>query len=228
MRVLDWAADKPFRHLVDELVLRTQSLAVYSPDNLGHFGLALSRYAHFTSPIRRYSDLLVHRALITGLKFGDGGLFEAGTVDFHEAAEHISMTERRAAAAERDALNRYVVAWLKDRIGARFTGRISGVVKFGLFVTLDNLGADGFVPMRSLAGGYYRHDEKRHRLVGPSGQTYTLGEPVEVRLVEAQPVTGGLTFEILGGGRREPRRESDRERAARGHRARMSRARKHR
>ncbi len=227
-RILEWAAPTPFRHLVNDLVLRSQSMAVYSPDNRGHFGLALTRYAHFTSPIRRYSDLLVHRALITGLKLGEGALFEAGTVDFHEAADHISMTERRAAAAERDALNRYVVAWLKDRIGARFPGRISGVVKFGLFVTLDDLGADGFVPMRSLAGGYYRHDPKRHRLLGPSGQAYTLGESVEVRLVEAQPVTGGLTFEILGNARREPRRESDRERAARGHRARMARGRKHR
>jgi len=227
-RILEWAAPTPFRHLVNDLVLRSQSMAVYSPDNRGHFGLALTRYAHFTSPIRRYSDLLVHRALITGLKLGDGGLFEAGTVDFHDAADHISMTERRAAAAERDALNRYVVAFLADRIGARFTGRISGVVKVGLFVSLDNLGADGFVPARSLAGGYYRQDPKRHRLVGPSGQTYTLGEPVEVRLVEAQPVTGGLTFEIVAGGRRERPRESDRDRAARGHRARMSRARKHR
>ncbi len=228
-RILEWAAPTPFRHLVNDLVLRSQSMAVYSPDNRGHFGLALTRYAHFTSPIRRYSDLLVHRALITGLKLGEGALFEAGPVDFHESADHISMTERRAAAAERDALNRYVVAWLKDRIGARFAGRISGVVKFGLFVTLDNLGADGFVPMRSLAGGYYRHDPKRHRLLGPSGQAFTLGESVEVRLVEAQPVTGGLTFEILdSGGRREPRRESDRDRAARGHRARMARGRKHR
>ena len=228
-RILEWAAPTPFRHLVNDLVLRSQSMAVYSPDNRGHFGLALTRYAHFTSPIRRYSDLLVHRALITGLKLGEGGLFDAGPVDFHDAGDHISMTERRAAAAERDALNRYVVAFLSGRIGARFTGRISGVVKVGLFVTLDNLGADGFVPARSLAGGYYRHDPKRHWLVGPSGHAFTLGESVEVRLVEAQPVTGGLTFEILdSGGRREPRRESDRERAARGHRARMARARKHR
>jgi ribonuclease R len=231
-RILEWAATTPYRYLVNDLVLRSQSMAVYSPDNRGHFGLALTRYAHFTSPIRRYSDLLVHRALITGYKFGDGGLFEAGSVDFHEAGDHISTTERRAAAAERDALNRYVVAWLKDRVGARFTGRVSGVVKFGLFVTLDSLGADGFVPARSLAGGYYRHDPQHHRLVGPGGHSYTLGEPVEVRLVEAQPVTGGLTFEILDGGRREvrrdPRRERDHERAARGHRQRMARGRKHR
>ena len=233
-RILEWSAGTPFRHLVNDLVLRSQSLAVYSPDNRGHFGLALTRYAHFTSPIRRYSDLLVHRALITGFKLGEGGVFDAGAVDFHEVADHISMTERRAAAAERDALNRYVVAWLKERVGARFTGRISGVVKFGLFVTLDGLGADGFVPARSLAGGFYRHDPKRHRLVGPAGQAFTLGEAVEVRLVEAQPVTGGLTFEILGdgeirsGGRRVSRRERDHERAARGHHERMARGRKHR
>ena len=224
-RILEWAANTPFRHLVNDLVLRSQSLAVYSPDNQGHFGLALTRYAHFTSPIRRYSDLLVHRALITGFKFGDGGLFEAGAVDFHEVADHISMTERRAAAAERDALNRYVVAWLKDRIGARFAGRISGVVKFGLFVTLDNLGADGFVPARSLPG-YWRHDPARHRLVGPQGDAHTLGEPVEVRLVEAQPVTGGLTFELVDSGPRAVPRERDRDRAARGHRQRMQRHRR--
>ena len=223
-RILEWAANTPFRHLVNDLVLRSQSLAVYSPDNQGHFGLALTRYAHFTSPIRRYSDLLVHRALITGFKLGDGGLFDAGAVDFHEVADHISMTERRAAAAERDALNRYVVAWLKDRIGAQFSGRISGVVKFGLFVTLDNLGADGFVPARSLPG-YWRHDPARHRLVGPQGGAYTLGEPVEVRLVEAQPVTGGLTFELIAGPHslRPVRKERDRDRAARGHRERMKR-----
>jgi ribonuclease R len=222
-RILEWAADSPYRHLVNDLVLRSQSMAVYSPDNKGHFGLALTRYAHFTSPIRRYSDLLVHRALITGFKFGEGGLFDAGAVDFHEIGDHISLTERRAAAAERDALNRYVVAWLKDRVGAQFTGRISGVVKFGLFVALDGLGADGLVPIRSLPGDFYNHDPVRHRLVGQrSNRVYTLGEPVEVRLVEAQPVSGGLTFELVGGGGTvAPRRVSDRDRATRGHREAM-------
>ena len=221
-QILEWAANTPFRHLVNDLVLRSQSMAIYSPDNQGHFGLALTRYAHFTSPIRRYSDLLVHRALIHGFKLGDGGLFEAGSVDFHEVGDHISMTERRAAAAERDALNRYVVAWLKDRIGAQFAGRISGVVRFGLFVSLDGLGADGFVPMRSLPGGFYRHDADRHRLVNPqAGRAYTLGEAVEVRLVEAQPVTGGLTFEIVDGGAKSAPRVRDSERAARGHRKHM-------
>jgi ribonuclease R len=224
-RILEWAAETPYRHLINELVLRSQSLAVYSPDNRGHFGLALQRYAHFTSPIRRYADLLVHRALIAGLKLGEGGLFEAGPIDFHAAGDHISMTERRAAAAERDALSRYVAAWMADRLGATFTGRISGVAKFGLFVALDGVGADGLVPVRSLPGDFYHHDAVRHRLVGArTGRAFTLGEPVEVRLVEATPVTGGLVFELLESGRPAPVR--DRDRAARGHRQRMARGRR--
>jgi ribonuclease R len=202
LRVIDWAADRPFRHLVNELVLRTQAQAVYSPDNIGHFGLALTRYAHFTSPIRRYSDLLVHRALISGHGFGDGGVFEGGEVDFHGVAEHISATERRAAAAERDARNRYIAAYLANRIGGRFPGRVSGVAKFGLFVALDNIGADGLVPMSSLPNDFYRHDPDRHRLEGErSGRVFTLGDTVEVRLAEASPVTGGLIFELIEGGR---------------------------
>jgi ribonuclease R len=221
MRVLDWAAGKPFAHLVSELVLRTQSMAVYSPDNLGHFGLALTRYAHFTSPIRRYADLLVHRALIAGLKLGEGGLFEGtGAVDFHGVAEHISATERRAAQAERDARNRYVAAYLSNRIGGRFPGRVSGVAKFGLFVALDNIGADGLVPVASLSDDFYRHDPDRHRLEGQrTGRVFTLGDRVEVRLAEANPVTGGLIFELLEGGtidaqrdRRAPRRQGPRQR----------------
>ena len=219
--MLDWAAGKPFAHLVSELVLRTQSMAVYSPDNLGHFGLALTRYAHFTSPIRRYADLLVHRALIAGLKLGEGGLFEGGgAVDFHGVAEHISATERRAAQAERDARTRYVAAYLSNRIGGRFPGRVSGVAKFGLFVALDNIGADGLVPVASLSDDFYRHDPDRHRLEGQrTGRAFTLGDRVDVRLAEANPVTGGLIFELLEGGtidaqrdRRAPRRQGPRQR----------------
>ena len=201
MRVLDWAGGKPFAHLVSELVLRTQAMAVYSPDNLGHFGLALTRYAHFTSPIRRYADLLVHRALIAGLKLGEGSLYDGGAVDFHGVAEHISATERRAAQAERDARSRYIAAYLRNRIGGRFPGRVSGVAKFGLFVALDDIGADGLVPVASLADDFYRHDPERHRLEGQrTGRAFTLGDRVEVRLAEANPLTGGLIFELLEGG----------------------------
>jgi ribonuclease R len=202
-RILDWAADQPFRHMVNDMVLRSQSMAIYSPDNRGHFGLALVRYAHFTSPIRRYSDLLVHRALITGLGLGDDGLFAAGPVDFEAAGEHISTTERRAAAAEREAIDRYVAAYLSNRVGASFTGRISGVARFGAFVTLDGLGADGLIPIRSLPQDFYHHDAARHVLRGQrTNRTFTLGDPVEVRLVEAQALRGSLTFELLEGDER--------------------------
>ncbi len=197
-RILDWAAGAPYQHLVNQLVLRTQSLAVYSPDNRGHFGLALTRYAHFTSPIRRYADLLVHRALIGSFGLGDGGLSDPRAAGFAAVADHISGTERRAAAAERDALDRYVTAWLAERVGDRFSGRISGVTRFGVFVTLDGLGADGLVPMRALPNDFYHHDAERHRLQGRRfGQLFTLGQRVEVRLAEAAPVTGGLLFDLI-------------------------------
>ncbi|MBU0797862.1 MAG: ribonuclease R, partial [Alphaproteobacteria bacterium] len=191
----------PNEQMVNQLVLRSQAQAVYSPENLGHFGLALQRYAHFTSPIRRYSDLLVHRALIRGLKLGTGALLDEELPRFVEMGEHISITERRAAHAERDAIDRFVTAFMADRVGAVFPGRINGVTRFGLFITLDETGADGFVPIRTLPNDYYDHDAVRHQLVGRSrGLTLTMGDRVEVRLAEADQVTGGLLFELMEGG----------------------------
>ena len=196
--ILDKAAGTPHVHLVSEVILRSQAQAVYSPDNLGHFGLALRRYAHFTSPIRRYADLLVHRALISALGLGAGGLPIGAEATFARIGEHISMTERRADAAERDAEDRFIAAYLASRVGASFGGRISGVTRFGLFVTLDETDADGLVPIRTLPSDYYIHEEARHRLVGrDSGRAYVLGDAVEVRLAEADMVTGGLVFELL-------------------------------
>lgn len=202
-RILEWAADKPWRHLVNTLVLRCQSLAIYAPDNAGHFGLALARYAHFTSPIRRYADLLVHRALVDAGDFGEGGLARGHVPDFVKAGEHISSTERRAVTAERDAMARYMAAYLADRRGATFPARVSGVQKFGLFVTLDDIGADGLVPVRALPQDFYRFDERRHTLTGRRGRVFGLGESVEVRLREVDALTGSLTFDLLdSGGRR--------------------------
>ncbi|HEX6102093.1 MAG TPA: ribonuclease R, partial [Alphaproteobacteria bacterium] len=196
-RLLEQAARTPFAEMVNELVLRSQAQAVYSPDNLGHFGLALARYAHFTSPIRRYSDLLVHRGLITGLRLGEGGLPQGAEEEFEEIGAQISTTERRAAAAERDALDRYTAAYLSDRVGQVLPGRVSGVTRFGLFVTLTDSGADGLVPISTLGGDFWDHDESRHALVGRrSGETYQLGERVMVRLVEAEVATGGLLLAI--------------------------------
>ncbi len=196
-RLLAQTREGPHAEIVNEVVLRTQMQAIYSADNIGHFGLNLARYAHFTSPIRRYADLVVHRALIAVLKLGDDGALEAAPA-LAATAEHITMTERRAMAAERDATDRYVAAYLKDREGATFEGRITGVTRFGLFVRLAETGADGFVPISSLGDEYFIHDEGLHALVGQTtGARWRLGRRVEVRLREATPLTGGLLFEML-------------------------------
>ncbi len=196
--ILKAAVDRPEAALINELVLRSQAQAVYSPENLGHFGLALRRYAHFTSPIRRYADLLVHRALVAGFKLDEGGLEPIDPADFAELGAHISRTERRAALAERMAVDRYSVAFMASHVGASFPGRINGVARFGLFVTLDDSGADGLVPISSLPGDYYHHDEKSHCLIGErTRRTFTLGDRVEVKLVEADPITGGMVFALM-------------------------------
>jgi ribonuclease R len=187
-------------------VLRTQAQAEYSPENIGHFGLNLRRYAHFTSPIRRYADLLVHRALIRSLNFGEDGLPDGIEAELPEIAARISAAERRAMAAERDTIDRLVAHWLADRIGATFAGRISGVTRAGLFVKLDETGADGFVPMRSLGSDYFIYDEGRHAVVGRnSGEMHRLGDEVEVKLIEAAPLAGALRFELLSEGKIVPR-----------------------
>jgi ribonuclease R len=190
--------DGPHAEIVNEVVLRSQMQAVYSGDNIGHFGLNLDRYAHFTSPIRRYADLVVHRGLIRALGLGDDGLADVDIARIADTAERITLAERRAMAAERDATDRYVAAFLADRVGAEFAGRITGVTRFGLFVRLDETGADGLVPVSSLGGEYFIHDTQGHALVGErSGARWRLGREVEVRLREATPVTGGLLFEML-------------------------------
>jgi ribonuclease R len=197
-RVLHSVAGKPVAQLVSQTVLRSQSQAIYSPDNLGHFGLALARYAHFTSPIRRYPDLIVHRALISAYGLGDGGLAEGDRGRFVEFGEHLSMCERRAVAAERSAMDRYVAAYMAAHVGATFPGRITSVTRFGLFASLDGTGADGLIPIRSLGQEYFRHDEGRQLLIGErTGETYGLGDRLRLKLVEADTATGGLLFEIV-------------------------------
>ncbi len=197
-KLLDETRDGPHAEVVNEVVLRTQMQAIYSPDNVGHFGLHLDRYAHFTSPIRRYSDLIVHRGLIRGLNLGSDGLTDREIAELDGIAEHVTETERRSMAAERDAMDRYIAAFLEDHVGATFSGRITGVTRFGLFIRLDETGADGLVPVSSLGNEYFTHDDRAHALIGErTGQRYTLGRRVEVRLAEATPVTGGLVLEML-------------------------------
>jgi ribonuclease R len=199
-QVLKLVAGTDKAPLVNETVLRSQSQAEYGPDNIGHFGLALTKYAHFTSPIRRYADLLVHRALITGLKLGKDGLSEEDIANFQDTAEKITATERRATLAERDSTDRYLALYLQHRIGELFEGRISGVTKFGLFVTLLETGASGFAPMATLPDDYWVHDEASQSLIGKrTRMTFQLAQPIDVRLAEAKPVTGGLLFNVLTG-----------------------------
>ncbi len=220
--ILERVEGKDEQELVNEVVLRSQSQAVYSAENLGHFGLNLRRYAHFTSPIRRYADLIVHRALIGALGLGKDGITPAEEQRLEEISALISATERRAMAAERDTVDRLVAQHLTERLNDTFDARISGVTKAGLFVQLPQFGADGFVPVSSLGDDYYIYDEAAHALVGErSGKGYRLADRVEVRLVEIAPMAGAMRFEMLSDPRPMPvavrsfhksRRRSGRER----------------
>ncbi len=203
--LLDAAAGGDFAEFVNLGVLRAQTQAYYTTRPLGHFGLALRAYAHFTSPIRRYADLAVHRALIAAHAWGRDGQTPEEAEGLEDAAEHISRTERRAMEAERDTTDRYLAAYLAEREGAEFEGRVSGVARFGLFVKLDETGADGIVPVSSLGREYWRFDPAAQTLTGErTGRSIGVGARARVRLLEAVPVTGGLRFELLeaeGGGR---------------------------
>jgi ribonuclease R len=220
-----------FNHLLDrvgeehdarpeimEQVLRTQMQARYGPQHLGHFGLALGSYAHFTSPIRRYADLLVHRALVRSYGLGEGGLPDAQADDFERIGEVISGLERRAMEAERETVDRYVAAFLSDRVGQLLPCRISGVQPFGFFATVEGLGGDGLVPAAILGNEYFRYDEAAKALVGEtSGETFRQGQKLELKLAEANPVSGALRFELPegkfgGGGGGKPARGPRRDR----------------
>ena len=197
-KVLEQAKDLPVPDLVNEVVLRSQAQAEYAPQNIGHFGLNLARYAHFTSPIRRYADLLVHRALVRALKLDHGGLTDEEIPRLAAISKQISDTERRAMAAERETADRLIAAHLADRVGATFEARIAGVTRSGLFVKLKDTGADGYIPVSSLGNDYYHHVEAAHALIGArSGEGYRLGDRVEVRLLEVIPSAGAMRFEML-------------------------------
>jgi ribonuclease R len=197
-RLLQGLAEHDMREMASSFVLRSQAQAIYSPKNIGHFGLNLKRYAHFTSPIRRYSDLVVHRALIRKLGLGADGLPEGvGEAQLASLGDHLSRTERKAMEAERRAFERLVALFLADRVGTQFPARITTVVYFGLFVTLDETGADGLVPVSTLGDDGFQLDERHQALVGQrTGETFALGDRVRVELVEADPVQGTLLFRL--------------------------------
>lgn len=193
-RVLAASKGTPYAQMVNTLVLRSQAQAQYSPNNIGHFGLNLQDYGHFTSPIRRYSDLIVHRLLVEKYKLGEGGFAYDGLV---EISEHISKTERRAAMAEREAKDRFMARYLSQHIGEEFSGIIVGVNNAGLFISLDKNHAEGFLPKRFLldahntSSSYF--DAAVHMLrVGKT--TYHLGLPIHVKVLEADPTLCDITF----------------------------------
>ncbi len=197
-RLLTQARGSDQSELINISTLRSMTQAYYHAQNFGHFGLALRSYAHFTSPIRRYSDLIVHRALVAGHRWGDDGLSAWDVDNLDETAKLISDAERRSMAAERDTVDRYLAAYLADRVGMTFTGRISGVQRFGLFVKLDETGADGLIPIRDVGREFFHFDADSQTLMGAdTGVMIGIGQRVTVRLAEAVPVTGGLVLELL-------------------------------
>jgi ribonuclease R len=218
-QILERVGEADFRPEIMEQLLRTQMQARYAPDRLGHFGLALSTYAHFTSPIRRYADLLVHRALVTAYKLGEGGLASADAEHFERIGEQISGLERRAMEAERETVDRYVAAYLSDQRGQVVMCRITGVQPFGFFATVVDFGGDGLVPVSTIGDEYFRYDEKAQQLVGEeTGTTYRQGQKLKLRIAEADPVSGSLRFELPDRGSRgegSPPERRDRARAGR-------------
>ncbi len=198
--VLERIGDADFRPQVMEQVLRTQTQAYYSPANHGHFGLGLGSYAHFTSPIRRYADLIVHRSLVAAYGLGAGGLPAEDAAGMEAIGETISRLERRAMEAERDTIDRYVASFLSERVGQIMEVRITGVTNFGFFATVEGIGGDGLMPVRDLGGEYFRFDEAARTLVGEdSGDVYAQGQMLDLKLAEANPVSGALRFEMPEG-----------------------------
>jgi ribonuclease R len=222
-RIIDKVGEADVRPEIMEQLLRTQMQARYGPERLGHFGLALGTYAHFTSPIRRYADLLVHRGLVSAYKLGECGLPPEDAAKFGDIGEHISRLERRAMEAERETVDRYVAAYLADQVGQVVLCRITGVQPFGFFATVAEFGGDGIVPVSTIGDEYFRYDEKTQQLVGEeTGTSYRMGQKLKLRIVESNPVTGGLRFAVpLDEG--EP--ESSQKRSDRVHRPQQRRGR---
>ncbi|WP_300378465.1 ribonuclease R [Henriciella sp.] len=217
-RLMADTRDADHAEAVSEMVLRSQAQAVYDPENLGHFGLNLTRYAHFTSPIRRYSDLIVHRALISSLKLGEDGLTKEMAASLQDMASHLVDTERRSMAAEREATDRYLALYLQDRVGAEFEGRITGVTPAGLFIRMAGTGADGFSPISKLSDDFWVHDEASMALIARgSGKRFEMGQTVQVKLQEVTPLQGGLLLEVLSPPK--PKRPGEKPPASRGGRS---------
>jgi ribonuclease R len=179
--LLRQARSKPYAHLIETVVLRAMRLAIYSPDNAGHFGLAVDTYTHFTSPIRRYPDLIVHRAIKQALNGAEFDPYPYSEAELRSLCEHSSMTERRADEATRDAINWLRCEYMLDKVGRRYDGTVTGVTSFGMFVELDSIFVEGLVHVSNLGRDYFHFDPIGHRLVGErSRRAYQIGQRVSV------------------------------------------------
>ena len=204
--LIEQLADRPDRELIQTMLLRSLKQAVYAPDNIGHFGLALQEYAHFTSPIRRYPDLLLHRAikyLIEKEKgnkrhYTEGGGYHYSLDDMDQFGDACSATERRADEATREVADWLKCEFMQDHLGEEFEGVISSVTGFGLFVKLNELLIDGLVHISTLENDYYHYDAARQRLVGGSGVIYRLGDPVKVKVINVNLDDKKIDFALLG------------------------------
>jgi ribonuclease R len=180
------------------MIIRSLAQAVYQPDNIGHFGLALEAYAHFTSPIRRYPDLLVHRAIRHVLKGGTADNFEHSLTEMDVLGQETSQRERRADEASRDVTAFLKCEFMRDRVGDTFPGVITGVTDFGIFVQLTGLQVDGLVHVANLGRDYFRYEEDRKTLVGErSGERFTLGDQLIVRVARVDPSERKIDFELV-------------------------------
>jgi ribonuclease R len=198
-----------YRQVVMEQILRSQTQAYYGPQNAGHFGLALGSYAHFTSPIRRYADLLVHRSLVEAYHLDPSAKATALAPDdaakMDVVGQSVSQAERRAMEAERETVDRYVAAFLSMRVGELLDTRITGVTNFGFFASVEGIGGDGLVPISTLGAEYFRFDETQKLLIGDeTGTSYHVGQTLQLRLAEANPISGALRFELAEGANHMP------------------------
>ena len=198
MHLLAQVEDRPDAHLIQTVLLRSLSQAVYSTEEQGHFGLALEAYAHFTSPIRRYPDLLVHRAIKHALKKGTPETFHYSASDMALLGESCSHTERRADEATRDVISWLKCEYMEDKIGESFKGVIASVTSFGLFVELVGVFVEGLVHITALGDDYYVYDAGKHRLVGErTGQTFRLGDAIQVKVVRVDLDEKKIDFELV-------------------------------
>lgn len=214
-RVLRSIKGRDDASVIQSVMLRSMSQAVYQPNNLGHFGLAFDAYTHFTSPIRRYADLLVHRAIrslirsnkkIANIRRVDGFIpipthliYPYDGDRLESTGEHLSVTERRADDATRDVVNWLKCEYLMDRVGEKYTGVVSAVTGFGLFVMLDELYVEGLIHVTGLPKDYYHHEASQHRMVGErTGRVFRLGQKLSVKLVRVNLEERKIDFELIG------------------------------